>query len=99
MEISKAIIEMTTRSSMRVNARCLIVTSPKIKGDRSNGDLRQNGFAADDGSPRIFHPAEPNQGCRARGRSAYRRRRSEEHTSELQSLMRTPYAALCAKKK
>src|SRR3546814_8248217 len=27
------------------------------------------------------------------------RKRSEEHTSELQSLMRTPYAVLCLKKK
>src|SRR3546814_6138046 len=27
------------------------------------------------------------------------RRRSEEHTSELQSLMRIPYAAFCLKKK
>src|SRR3546814_2186693 len=28
-------------------------------------------------------------------RDDVRRRRSEEHTSELQSLMRTPYAVLC----
>src|SRR3546814_1320788 len=31
--------------------------------------------------------------------SQHRRWRSEEHTSELQSLMRTPYAVLCLKKK
>src|SRR3546814_4644557 len=30
---------------------------------------------------------------------AYQRRRSEEHTSELQSLMRTSYAVFCLKKK
>src|SRR3546814_6128222 len=29
----------------------------------------------------------------------FRRRRSEEHTSELQSLMRTSYAVFCLKKK
>src|SRR3546814_3436967 len=31
--------------------------------------------------------------------SAHRRRRSEEHTSELQSLMRISYAVFCLKKK
>src|SRR3546814_1989969 len=36
---------------------------------------------------------------RARGRDAGRRIRSEEHTSELQSLMRTSYAVFCLKKK
>src|SRR3546814_6063516 len=33
------------------------------------------------------------------GRRGYRRRRSEEHTSELQSLMRISYAVFCLKKK
>src|SRR3546814_2354166 len=32
-------------------------------------------------------------------RTCWRRRRSEEHTSELQSLMRTSYAVFCLKKK
>src|SRR3546814_5755092 len=32
-------------------------------------------------------------------RDEYRRQRSEEHTSELQSLMRTSYAVFCLKKK
>src|SRR3546814_1559946 len=36
---------------------------------------------------------------RARGRTPLRRRRSEEHTSELQSLMRISYAVFCLKKK
>src|SRR3546814_7127836 len=35
----------------------------------------------------------------ARGRHARARSRSEEHTSELQSLMRTSYAGFCLKKK
>src|SRR3546814_1627196 len=33
------------------------------------------------------------------GKSAYGRGRSEEHTSELQSLMRNSYAVFCLKKK
>src|SRR3546814_1357445 len=36
-------------------------------------------------------------GCRARGRADIER--SEEHTSELQSLMRISYAVFCLKKK
>src|SRR3546814_4754615 len=39
-----------------------------------------------------------NHGRRARG-AARRRSRSEEHTSELQSLMRISYAVFCLKKK
>src|SRR3546814_7582160 len=37
--------------------------------------------------------------CREAAGSAGRGRKSEEHTSELQSLMRTSYAVLCLKKK
>src|SRR3546814_6529504 len=38
-------------------------------------------------------------GPRAGGRTAAGRHRSEEHTSELQSLMRISYAVFCLKKK
>src|SRR3546814_7703578 len=41
------------------------------------------------------HHAEPAARCRRRGAGA----RSEEHTSELQSLMRSSYAVFCLKKK
>src|SRR3546814_3732411 len=34
-----------------------------------------------------------------RGRAVHQRNRSEEHTSELQSLMRISYAVFCLKKK
>src|SRR3546814_3487041 len=47
-------------------------------------------------------PAAPGGAARARylcGRIRRRRRRSEEHTSELQSLMRISYAVFCLKKK
>src|SRR3546814_6697177 len=39
------------------------------------------------------------RGLFARGRRKFRKRRSEEHTSELQSLMRISYAVFCLKKK
>src|SRR3546814_2357966 len=39
------------------------------------------------------------EGRSGRGRRSYRLVRSEEHTSELQSLMRISYAVFCLKKK
>src|SRR3546814_6817484 len=54
-------------------------------------------------SPRPPRPAPPSVPTRPRGRSSPSHRtgtpRSEEHTSELQSLMRTSYAVFCLKKK
>src|SRR3546814_7936991 len=61
---------------------------------------------ADDGFPRSSGAAHPADGtplprhAGGPGRAAGRyRRRSEEHTSELQSLMRISYAVFCLKKK
>src|SRR3546814_8470628 len=42
---------------------------------------------------------EPQSDARARRRGAGLSQRSEEHTSELQSLMRISYAVFCLKKK
>src|SRR3546814_10079402 len=49
----------------------------------------------------LHYPAQviPRAFARCRRRDARRRRRSEEHTSELQSLMRISYAVFCLKKK
>src|SRR3546814_8954936 len=44
-----------------------------------------------------LHKAAPQRTAEIRART--RRERSEEHTSELQSLMRIPYAVICLKKK
>src|SRR3546814_9942780 len=41
----------------------------------------------------------PDRGARARPIAGQRDARSEEHTSELQSLMRISYAVFCLKKK
>src|SRR3546814_10493160 len=48
------------------------------------------------GTALALRPAQPRRGPR---RSRRARGRSEEHTSELKSLMRISYAALCLKKK
>src|SRR3546814_2513920 len=44
-------------------------------------------------------PGPPSWPCPPRSPAAIRRGRSEEHTSELQSLMRISYAVFCLKKK
>src|SRR3546814_2146299 len=57
------------------------------------------------GIPATDQPAKSRACCRSSTRSSgssrptERRRRSEEHTSELQSLMRISYAVFCLKKK
>src|SRR3546814_8907843 len=74
-----------------------------------------DGFDQAPGRPQPHHRAEPQQIASARGQHAFYRTtqrighargyirkegaRSEEHTSELQSLMRISYAVFCLKKK
>src|SRR3546814_9358373 len=53
--------------------------------------LRQSG--------RIYRSCGQSKECPDACPSGYRRLRSEEHTSELQSLMRSSYAVFCLKKK
>src|SRR3546814_1002454 len=49
--------------------------------------------------PGAAHPFRQHRPARHRREPALRRDRSEEHTSELQSLMRISYAVFCLKKK
>src|SRR3546814_9443863 len=51
-----------------------------------------------EGGDRASRVRDPGAGARAGGHR-HRRARSEEHTSELQSLMRISYAVFCLKKK
>src|SRR3546814_13261284 len=60
---------------------------------RSLRDQRWNGLAHGDA---LRLPGRRAMGGQTRGESP---RRSEEHTSELQSLMRISYAVFCLKKK
>src|SRR3546814_6903866 len=55
------------------------------------GDLRQRRLVE------LHHPVAPRQGIRNTIRCPLRDQRSEEHTSELQSLMRISYAVFCLK--
>src|SRR3546814_3974688 len=51
------------------------------------------------GFPRTLSSARQQDCARSLPRARGRHRRSEEHTSELQSLMRSSYAVFCLKKK
>src|SRR3546814_3902599 len=51
------------------------------------------------GRQRPVHRGDGGVAAVAHGRRVPRHRRSEEHTSELQSLMRISYAVFCLKKK
>src|SRR3546814_3646806 len=77
-----------------------------MKGSSGKGGGREEGGAKARGSYQLAPgPATPVRPFRRglpegpEGRSRGRRRRSEEHTSELQSLMRISYAVFCLKKK
>src|SRR3546814_5074644 len=77
--------ELRTRSSSRLNAVTFIIWLIETRPDERNW---ANGWRA----------ASPPQGT-ANLSGGVDVRRSEEHTSELQSLMRISYAVFCLKKK
>src|SRR3546814_19498410 len=66
---------------------------------RSADDRRRLQFAARDPYCRFVDQADRRFAAHAGVDLARRRDRSEEHTSELQSLMRISYAVFCLKKK
>src|SRR3546814_6081668 len=75
--------------------------NPCQEGDREG--RRQNCI---DLGKRDFRQRRHREACRNRGKARadsvdrkFQQRRSEEHTSELQSLMRNSYAVFCLKKK
>src|SRR3546814_7554846 len=67
---------------------------------RSHGRAPRRGRSGRAPFPARASPPLPDRcRCRRPGRGTPRHRRSEEHTSELQSLMRISYAVFCLKKK
>src|SRR3546814_10891428 len=87
-------------AAMKINRRSSAMATARIKGSRHDID------------PRLPRRSAPRRGLAAvrRPGGRYRRQlrilpaqdredRSEEHTSELQSLMRISYAVFCLKKK
>src|SRR3546814_4508383 len=77
-------LQAERREGAKALLQCLLPTARAL---RRRALLRESAF----GSPR--HNAWRGRGPRSPGR------RSEEHTSELQSLMRISYAVFCLKKK
>src|SRR3546814_5231889 len=74
-----------------------LLAADHIDGHRAvgNGAVADAAAGDDDRLRRIERPAAGRS--LVIGRLAKRRRRSEEHTSELQSLMRIEYAVVCLK--
>src|SRR3546814_2178325 len=71
---------------------------PPRRGDQAAAGLRRGGARAGDAPSRAFR-GHPDGGDGGGHGARAGRRRSEEHTSELQSLMRISYAVFCLKKK
>src|SRR3546814_4190439 len=74
-------------------ARCAGYPEPRCRPARKLADLRAKL------SSLSRHPVADVDGLGVRRGVRIRRARSEEHTSELQSLMRISYAVFCLKKK
>src|SRR3546814_6399307 len=77
-----------------------------FRSDRGTRKEGRSGRARDRGDDHPQHAPgvpqnldRPAAHCRAQARRRCSERRSEEHTSELQSLMRISYAVFCLKKK
>src|SRR3546814_8479861 len=66
---------------------------------QSEAALWQPPFARRSGQAWFATGSRPRTPNRSRGSAGCASRRSEEHTSELQSLMRISYAVFCLKKK
>src|SRR3546814_8321154 len=82
------------------------VVAPAAQPDRLHDDFRhaRSGRSAGAGGPcggdesRAYRAGRHHRGDLREAGNAIRVRRSEEHTSELQSLMRISYAVFCLKK-
>src|SRR3546814_6833083 len=80
--------------------RPLFRTGSKKKSSASTSSARTDVGGADEHQPRLRSRRRGRSGRAAARRDHHgRQRRSEEHTSELQSLMRISYAVFCLKKK
>src|SRR3546814_6484595 len=78
--------------------RCAVTHAASRSGGGTREKACGNGARTRRGRVAACHSATQAAGCPVRG-SYGARSRSEEHTSELQSLMRISYAAFCLKKK
>src|SRR3546814_5555054 len=75
----------------------LVQQLQRLPGPADRADAVMAG-EVDLGYGRVFHRPSLAGGMRSRACRHPRRQRSEEHTSELQSLMRNSYAVFCLKK-
>src|SRR3546814_2564369 len=80
----------STRTDTLFPYTTLFRSTGSAAGAQRNGDVEANGWPGGSTLPGHLFTATQRH---------MRRERSEEHTSELQSLMRTSYAVFCLKKK
>src|SRR3546814_5957094 len=93
-------VEAMQRKGRRIHERLLLVSatrSPARRGPSSRRGRGRSGGRAGSGPRRSGGWSGGRRGSNRRLRSS--RYRSEEHTSELQSLMRISYAVFCLNKK
>src|SRR3546814_1192785 len=89
--MDEGVVEGRARPDDRIDDEGRVVDRADDRGD---GGDRRPARAAD-----VFEGRVEAVGLDQRGGRDLAARRSEEHTSELQSLMRTSYAVFCLKKK
>src|SRR3546814_3942235 len=90
----------STRTDTLFPYTTLFRSPPPVRRPRSPVKFQQPGYDRRGERPALPDPARPEwRGFDARPADPERRLRSEEHTSELQSLMRTSYDVFCLKKK
>src|SRR3546814_7672922 len=70
----------------------------RLKYQRSSGDFDRLAAMTGNALGRWGRLGAAIDVCRSKTAGPFRRKRSEEHTYELQSLMRSSYAVLCFKK-
>src|SRR3546814_1261964 len=84
-------------TSLLLPSESPVLRAPTLRPDPQALPRLLDGRPARPGRHPIMRPLNP--GCCRSARLAAKLSRSEEHTSELQSLMRTSYAVFCLKKK
>src|SRR3546814_4349588 len=85
-------------SDLTTDARAHVATTGEKGGQCRHGAMRSGSVGIDD-ADRGGESGRLSMRCVNRATGGWQPPRSEEHTSELQSLMRISYAVFCLKKK
>src|SRR3546814_13074925 len=89
----------STRTDTLFPYTTLFRSNARRRSDRILADLKRRQALLHQLAARVGTRRNGHRRCRGPNKAGQRRDRSEEHTSELQSLMRISYAVFCLKKK